>query len=220
MKKCMILLIAISLSISFTFGQETEFNMPQKGNKAMLFEFSGLGFLGALEYKGGLGYKMFLSDNMGLRTALLLNYNRDNIPFDGEGGEDGYDQTFGIGAEIALEFHKNFGKVSPYTGIGGQFFRTTTEIANPVPDGVEQPTLKNQIGSDAGMLTGGYFIMGMEYFINKNISLAGEYRFGVEYVSALTEKYDSGTTTIETEGGSSLRAGIVSSGLFTLAIYR
>lgn len=218
MKKSIVLLVIVTLMVSFSFGQE--FNLPQKGNKALLFEFSGLGFLGVLEYQGGFGYKMFLNDNMGLRTALLLNYTKDNIPYTGGDGEDGYDKTFGFGAEIALEFHKHYGKVSPYSGIGGQFFRTTTEIANPVAQGVTQQTLKNQLGGNAGMLVGGYLIMGMEYFLTEHLSLSGEYRFGVEHISALTEEYDNGTTVVETEGGSSLRFGIVSSALFTLAIYR
>ena len=219
MKKVLIIVLVILFLGTISFGQEI--NLPQKGNKAMLFEFSGLGFLGVLEYQGGFGYKMFLNNNMALRTALLMNYNKDNTPYTGGGdGKDGYDKTFGMGAEIALELHKNYGNVSPYTGIGGKFVQTTTESALPVQSGSTQPTLKNQIGSGSGMNIGGFFIIGMEYFINDNISLSGEYHLGVDYTSALTEVYDDGTNKIETDGGSSLGFGISSIGLFTLAIYR
>ena len=73
MKKILIIFLVILLMGSFAFGQE--FNPPVKGEKAMLFGFSGLGFLGVLEYQGGYGYKMFLSNSMALRLALMLDYN-------------------------------------------------------------------------------------------------------------------------------------------------
>ena len=67
---------------------------------------------------------------------------------------------------------------------------------------------------------GAFFLLGMEYYITDNISLAGEYHFGFDYTAALTEVFDNGITTIETKGGSSMGLGITSSGLLTLAIYR
>lgn len=225
MKKILIILLVILLMGTFTFGQE--FNPPVKGEKAMLFGFSGLGFLGVLEYQGGYGFKRFLSNSMALRMALMLNYNNDKIPYpEGQGiiGEDGYNRTFGIGTEIAFEIHKGSGRIDPYYGVGGGFFQTTTEVAAPVsgPTGstLVQPTLKNQIGGDAGGNISAFFLLGMEYYITDNLSLAGEYHFGLDYTLALTEVYDNGTTKTETSGGSSMGLGITSSGLLTLAIYR
>jgi len=225
MKKTLVIILTILLLGTFSFGQE--FNPPVKGEKAMLFGFSGLGFLGVLEYQGGFGYKMFLSNSMALRTALILNYNKDNFPYTeaaGIIGKDGYDKTFGMGAEIAFEIHKGGGRIDPYMGVGGGFFNTTTERANPVwgqtGSTLVQPTLKNEIGGDAGMNFGAFFLLGMEYYITDNLSLAGEYHFGFNYTAALTEVYDNGTTKTETTGGSSMGLGITSSGLLTLAIYR
>ena len=225
MKKSLTIFLVILLLVSFSFGQE--FNPPQKGDKAMLFGFSGLGFLGVLEYQGGFGYKMYLSNTMALRTALMFNYNNDKFPYaeaDGRIGEDGYDRTMGFGTELAFEIHKAGGKIDPYYGVGGGFFRTTTEQAPPVT-GVSgstlvQPTLKNQLGGDAGMNFGAFFLLGMEYYITDNLSLAGEYHFGFDYTAALTEEYDNGSTVTETNGGSSTGFGITSTGLLTLAIYR
>ena len=130
----------------------------------------------------------------------------------------------GFGAELAFEIHKAGGKIDPYYGVGGGFFRTTTEQAPPVT-GVSgstlvQPTLKNQLGGDAGMNFGAFFLLGMEYYITDNLSLAGEYHFGFDYTAALTEEYDNGSTVTETNGGSSTGFGITSTGLLTLAIYR
>lgn len=225
MKKVIFIILIFVLVMSSAFAQE--FNPRAKGDKAMLFGFSGLGFLGVLEYQGGFGYKMFMSDNTALRLGLVFNYDKDNLPYpenDGIIGEDGYDKTFGVGAEIAIEKHNSFGRVDPYFGFGGGFFMTTTEAADPVwgPTGstLVQPTLKNEIGGGAGMNFGGFLILGMEYFLNDNLSLSGEYHFGVDFTSSLTQEFDNGTTKIETKGGSSLGFGITSTGLLTLAIYR
>ena len=210
---------------TFAFGQE--FNPPVKGEKAMLFGFSGLGFLGVLEYQGGFGYKMYLSNRMAMRTAFMLNYNNINTPFtEAQGiiGEDGYDKTFGMGVELAFEIHKGGGRIDPYWGIGGGFFRTTTKFANPATAAtggtIVQPTLENVLTGPAGMNFGAFFLLGMEYYITDNLSLAGEYHFGFDYTAALTQVIDNGTTKTETDGGSSLGLGITSSGLLTLAIYR
>jgi len=222
MKKTLVIVLVILLLGTFSFGQE--FNPPVKGEKAMLFGFSGLGFLGVLEYQGGFGYKMYLSNSMALRTALMFNYDNTKIPYteiQGLTGADGYDRTMGFGAELAFEIHKGGGRIDPYMGVGGGFFSTTTELAAPVSDNSQaQQTLKNQLGGDAGMNIGAFFLLGMEYYITDNLSLAGEYHFGFDYTAALTEVYDNGTTKTETAGGSSLGLGITSSGLLTLAIYR
>ncbi len=225
MKKTLVIILVILLLGTFSFGQE--FNPPVKGEKAMLFGFSGLGFMGVLEYQGGYGFKMFLSNSMAMRTALMLDYNNDKFPYTkGQGiiGADGYDKTFGMGAELAFEIHKGAGRIDPYFGVGGGFFRTTTELAAPATAAsggtIVQPTLKNQIGGDAGMSFGAFFLLGMEYYITDNLSLAGEYHFGFDYTAALTEVYDNGTTKTETKGVSSMGLGITSSGLLTLAIYR
>jgi len=225
MKKIAVLILSILFLFSILPAQE--FNPPEKGDKAMLFGFSGLGFLGVLEYQGGFGYKMYLSNTMALRTALMFNYNNDKNPYpeaENRIGEDGYDRTMGFGAEIAFEIHKAGGKIDPYYGVGGGFFRTTTESADPAwgvtGSTIVQPILKNQLGGGAGMNFGAFFLLGMEYYITDNLSLAGEYHFGFDYTAALTQEIDNGTTTVETKGGSSTGFGITSSGLLTLAIYR
>jgi len=221
MKKTLSLILIFILLGSFSYSQE--FNPPVKGDKAMLFGFSGLGLLGVLEYQGGFGYKMFLSNSMAMRTALMFNYNNDKAPFPetpNSTGEDGYDRIMGFGAELAFEIHKTGGKIDPYSGIGGNFFRTSTERANPTPSGITATVFKNEIGSGSGMNFGAFFLLGMEYYITDNLSLAGEYHFGFDYTAALNQEIDNGTTVVETEGGSSMGFGIVSSGLLTLAIYR
>jgi len=228
MKKVMIVILAVLLMSTFSFGQT--FNPPVKGEKAMLFGFSGVGFLGVFEYQGGFGHKMYLSNKMALRTALMLNYKNDKSPYTeavGIVGEDGYNRTFGFGTEVAIEIHKGGGKIDPYYGVGGVFFSTTTKAAPPrtatAGNPIVQPTLKNEIGGGAGTNFGAFFLLGMEYYLTDNVSLAGEYHFGFDFTGAPTEVYDTGdgvTPVVENKGGGSTSFGITASGLLTLAIYR
>ena len=164
---------------------------------------------------------------MAMRSAIILYYNNEKFPYteiEGWSGKNGYDITFGIGAELAFEIHKDGGRIDPYYGVGGRFLRTTTKRADPisVPAGstLEQPVLKNEIGGDAGMNYSAFFLLGMEYYITDNLSLASEYHFKFDYTAELTEGYERGPVTIETKGGSSNSFGITSSGFLTLAIYR
>ncbi len=45
----------------------------------MLFEFSGLGFLWADNYRGGFGYKKFLNDKTAVRGAFSLSQTQRDI---------------------------------------------------------------------------------------------------------------------------------------------
>ena len=82
----------------------------------MLFSFSGLGFLGALEYQGGFGYKKFINNITAVRGALSFqNSNatsKDNVPT-GWVSEDDTDKEFGFGIELVGEIHRGKGRVDP-----------------------------------------------------------------------------------------------------------
>ena len=228
MRKMLTIVLVLLLLGTVSFGQT--FNPPVKGDKAMLFGFSGVGFLGVFEYQGGFGHKMYLSDKMALRTALMLNYKNDKFPYTeapGLVGEDGYSRTFGFGTEVAIEIHKGGGKIDPYYGAGGSFFMTTTKEApsrtGTAGTAIVQPTLKNELGGDAGTNFGAFFLLGMEYYLTDNLSLSGEYHFGLDFTGAPTEVYDTGdgvTPVLENKGGGSTSFGITTSGLLTLAIYK
>ena len=226
MKKILIVIIGILLLGNLSFGQN-KYTPHVKGDNAMLFEFSGLGFLFADTYKGGFGYKRFINDKTAIRGAISLsNSNTKFKEYIQEGwiGEDGYDKSFSVGIEVAGEIHRNKGKVDPYYGAGGGFSMTRTKYADFVggPQGstLIQPHVKNEFGEGAATTFGVFALLGVEYAINSMLSLAAEYHLGFSNSSQPDMKYDDGNgTETVVEGGKYSYFGITSVGILTLAIY-
>ena len=226
MKKIMIVTLITLLFVGGAFGQN-KYTPHVKGDNAMLFEFSGLGFLFADTYKGGFGYKRFINDKTAIRGAFSFQNAKETskgfIP-EGYVSEDGYDKTFTLGVEVAGEIHRNKGKVDPYYGAGGGFSMTRTKFADPVagPQGstLAQTEIKNEFGEGATTRFGAFALLGVEYAINSVLSLAAEYHLGFSSSSQPDMKIDDGAGN-ETvfEGGKYTYFGITSVGILTLAIY-
>lgn len=218
--------MGILLLSNLSFGQ-TKYVPHVKGDSAMLFEFSGLGFLWADNYRGGFGYKKFLNDKTAVRGSFALNNEKETIveyiPV-GWVGEDGSDSKFSIGLEVAGEMHKNKGKVDPYYGAGGGFNMTRTKYIEPAsePQGTALTAMevKNNFGDGAITAFTFFGLLGVEYSINAAVSLAAEYHLGFTFGSEpdMVVKAASGTET-SYSGGKYSNFGINSVGVLTLAIY-
>ena len=226
MKKMLIGFLGILLLSNISYGQ-TKYLPHAKGDNAMLFQFSGLAYLGANSYRGGFGYKKFLNDKTAVRGAFTLhNVNETTKEYIPQGyvGVDGYDKDFGIGFEAAGEIHRNQGKVDPYYGAGLGFSMTRTKEADPeIAMQGSTPTqteIKNAIGEGAATTFGAFALLGVEYAINAAISLAAEYHLGFSLSSQpdMTITEASGTETTY-EGGKTSYFGLSSVGVLTLAIY-
>ena len=225
MKKIIIVILSVLVLANVSIAQK--YTPHVKGDSAMLFSFSGLGFLAAFEYQGGFGYKKYLNDKTAVRGAFALNNAKETtkgyIP-EGYVGEDGYDKSFGIGFEVAGEMHRNKGKVDPYYGAGLGFSMTRTKYADPVagPQGtaLTQTEVKNNFGDGATTTFGVFALLGVEYAINSFLSLAAEYHLGFSSSSQpdMTVDDGAGNETVF-EGGKYSYFGISSVGLLTLAIY-
>ena len=63
MKKILVVIIVSFFMIGGAFA-ENDYVPHKKGDQAMLFEFSGLGFLWADSYRGGFGFKRFKYRNI------------------------------------------------------------------------------------------------------------------------------------------------------------
>ena len=75
MKKMLIVVIGIMLVSNMSFGQK-KFVPHVKGDKAVLFSFSGLSNLGAGSYQGGVGFKKFIKNKTAIRAMVdVYNYN-------------------------------------------------------------------------------------------------------------------------------------------------
>ncbi len=229
MKKLLtIALLVVSASLSMR-AQEIFPNLSE-GSKAVLFNFSGLSFLGAGAYEGGFGAKYYISDNTALRGALQFTLASQDIPANplpGQASADGSASANEFGAMVAIEWHLSKSRVSPYIGAGVSFSTASTEYKNPVVGAATQTTIKNDIGGQnvngvayaAGTTIGLAGILGVEVFLMKEVSLAAEYRLGFYSTSQKDEEVTAGNTTVTTKGGSGSTIGISNDGILTLAVY-
>ena len=229
MKKILIVVIGIMLVSNISFGQK-KFVPHVKGDKAVLFSFSGLSNLNAGSYRGGVGYKKFISPKTALRGAFdIYNYNRkiswgpEFYPT-GYVGEDGKSTEFRVGLNIAGEIHKNKGKVDPYFGGGAGFSMTRTKfiesVAGPQGTALVTTEIKNDLDDNANTSFSIFGLFGVEYAINSVLTLAAEYNLGFNLVSEpdMTVKDPAGIET-SFSGGRYSFISLGSVGFLTLAIY-
>lgn len=231
MKKVFIVVLALVLVGSMSFAQEVTPNLTG-GSKALLFSFAGLSFLNAGTFDGGFGAKYYLSDAMAVRAGLQFASasatNPANPPA-GQQGSDGTQSATRIGVGGAIELHMGKGRVSPYLGAGVAFSTTSTEmknivVGNPPP---AQTTTKNATGGETisgvnyqgGTTFTVYGLAGFEFFLYKEVSLAGEYRLGFSSTSRKDQEVTAGATTTTTKLASSSTFDIASQGVLTLAVY-
>ncbi len=166
------------------------------GEKALLFNFSGLSNLNLTMFEGGLGGKYFIADRMAIRGLLVFGDDKKTIDATTTIPER-TNETFSFGIGGALEYHLPVSSsVSPYLGGGITFLHSSV-----TQDPGANKSSSNQFG------IGGLF--GVEYFFNQNISLAAEYQLGVTTTS---------TSTSGAPNQSELQFGFQSFGL-TMAVY-
>jgi opacity protein-like surface antigen len=189
-------------------------------NRAILFTFGGLADLGVGNYDAGpatgFGAKVFnAAGTMAFRPMVMFGMSSTETDPNVEDVVAGKEGTTSFGVMIDVIKHLNKSNITPYIGAGAGYMKikATTESAylkGGDPDKTEA-TL-------SGMTARG--ILGVEWFIKKNVSLSGEYRLsfmkGTGESKGLTggeDEWDKGNTISETD------IGIGSSGLLTIAIY-
>jgi opacity protein-like surface antigen len=212
MKK-LILLCLVFLPFSL-FSQTTQ-NDSLKFNNAILFNFNGLN-LNAFD--NGFGLKKWLSDNIALNGKMKISVHKDEKErTDALNGSEDYQNSF----ELTVGLERHFGRIyslSPY--IGGQLGYGYERIENKIiPNtafsflGPSTYLYELEIRSSSVSLQ---MVVGVEYFLRKNISLSGQYSIGGFY-SFGTEKTVS-TTVDDKQDISEWHLGISNSALI-LSIY-
>lgn len=222
MKKLLVLMCAVLFVGSVSYSQDVVPNLAG-GSKALLFTFGGLNTLAANNFSGGFGAKYYLSSSMAVRGALQFSSNSTSTPANpaaGDVGVDGSTSNTTIGVGGAIELHMGSGRVSPYLGAGVGFSTTSTESKNAAtatPPATPTQTTTTNAGGNTTFTV--YGIAGFEFFLWKEVSLAGEYRLGFSSTSNKDVEVTSGTTTNTTKQGSSSSFGVNAQGVLTLAVY-
>ncbi|MCG3121069.1 MAG: hypothetical protein ALAOOOJD_04016 [bacterium] len=230
LKKLFAAVIAVGLLHTLAFGQGITPNLA-KGTTALLFSFNGLSNLNAGDFDGGVGVKYYYKDGVALRLGLQFATASRDLPANppaGLQGKDGEQSATRFGVSAAAEWHRGTGRANAYLGAGLGFATTSTESKSVALGTANQTVVKNYDNGEsipgAGIFLGGtnfnlFALLGAEFFVFKEVSLAAEYRLGFAKLSRADEEITSGNQTITTKVGGSSGVGISNSGVLTLAFY-
>lgn len=216
--KTTILLVSILLSGAILSAQETGTTEldNQKGKNALQFTCNGLQ-LGSFD--GGFGWKKSLANDRAIKGIVKIAYLKD----DKKATEQlsGLDQReFGVALGFGMEkYFKKYANFLPYWG-GNAMVGYSNRLNKVIPTKPEQkyyfnPEYKNEIKTVITSVTLG-LVLGAEYFIRNNISIAGEYSLSGRYEFG-QEKQVSNIVD-DQQDVSGLRLGISASALI-LSIY-
>ncbi|HEX2983149.1 MAG TPA: hypothetical protein VHO28_06360 [Ignavibacteriales bacterium] len=219
MKKTLIILLVVMSFAANIYAQDAVKPATSAGTAGLLFTFSGLDNLGAGDFEGGFGGKYFFTRNLALRGIVNFTTASQTQPVEGSADMEASATVFGVGA--ALEYHFGYKRVSPYLGGGVGFATTSTEFT------AENYTMKNDMGGQnvngatyyGGTSIEAFGLVGVEFFLFDELSLAAEYRLGFGTNSRSDEEETIGNTTTTTKGGSGSQFALHSQGFLTLAIY-
>jgi opacity protein-like surface antigen len=233
MKKTVILIAILVLAGSAAFGQDVVPSV-NAGSMGVLFEFSGLANLGAGAYQGGIGGKLYLSDRMAVRVAAQFQYasvNDKAHPVAPQRGIDGSESGTTFGLLAAIEYHLGKGRARPYIGAGALFSTTSTDYkpmvtgANPIQS--ETKNAQQTIGGvtfTPATTFGVAGLIGVEFFLYKELSLSAEYQIMYGMMSFKDIEYSSGipgqpTITSYASPSSGSQLGIFNDGKLILTVY-
>jgi len=203
----------------------------ESGSIGLLFSFAGLDNLSANSFNGGIGGKYYLSSTTAFRAGLQFMTAKREIPANppaGFAGQDGEISGSTFGLNGALEFHRGSERVSPYLGFGLGLSTTSTENKerNIGPPSGQRVTKNDPQGENingiqflAGTQLDVFGMLGAEFFIAKELSLAAEYRLGFSKLSGKDAESTEGTTATKLKTGSTSGFGIATAGVLTLAVY-
>jgi len=149
----------------------------EKGDKAMVFTFHGLGELGLSGYGDdwGLGLRYYLSDMNALRAGLLFGMSSFTEKGIAEGEADLEDSESAFGIDLNYERHLGApcASVSPYIGGGIGYWSWSGEFENIDLASRDNPKITED---ESGFYFQG--IAGFEWGFTDCMTLGGEYQLG------------------------------------------
>ena len=161
MKKYALLVFCLLL-FTLTFAQE---KVNRKGKKALQFDFDGLKLNDPISNFSGIGGKYWLRDNFALRAGLQFENILYETDYENSEQPDYNGSINKMKLIILFENHfQQLKTISPY--IGGKLslsFSQSEEIQKPSNEKIEIADFDFSLG----------ILIGIEYWINKNISLSG-----------------------------------------------
>jgi len=216
-----VILIACSIFLLSAYRVEAQELTAKTKHQdaALLFQFNGFGNLatgglGAVETPrdasgastitmNGVGAKYYTADNVAVRGAFT--FARETLSQAQSGGVAEFDETLSsIGVEGGVEVHLHNKRLSPY--FGGLFGYSLGTFTRKQGNN-EASAKRSGIGIAA--------ILGAEFFLFEQVSLAAEYRAVYQRTSA-SNTLSNGTTV---EAPTQTKIGFFSQGFLTLGLY-
>ena len=197
MKKISLFTFIIFLSF-FSFAQSDNYK-----TKALSFSFNGLNLS---SYYGGIGGRMWLSDNTVLNASIggyINERDYDKTETLDKGIQKNKSLLIGIGLENHLE---DFADFSPYFStrisysLTDQYYRSSSGYFLQIDK-------TNSVNLDFGF--------GVEYWLNKRISLSGQHLF---YLGYTTGEHSTGNPGEENQNIKGFNVGVGTTSIM-LSIY-
>lgn len=189
MKKYIIFMLCL-LFLSPTVAQE---KVDRKGKKALQFDFDGLKLSNPISNISSIGGKYWWRNNLAIRAGFQFENSFYETDYDNYDQSDSDGSINKIKLFLLVENHfRPFKKISPY--IGGKIgFSFNQSKENQKSSG--EKTKLTDFDYSIGVL------FGIEYWLNKNISLSGHqeiyYEYGLLKRKSDYEPYEYNRNTIK-----------------------
>jgi len=179
---------------------------PGDGSSAILFEFNQISLS---NFKGGVGGKFFHSDTRAFRIGLTGSFR--HLQTDREQGQDITENSYSAGLRAGEFFHRNLRHyIRGYTGleltVDYSRYKFEREENGAFPHEEKRRILRGSIGP----------VFGIEYFLTKNLSVAGEYALRLTALRTIEDRTID--TETRTDTTTQYLVGIQTGGIF-LSIY-
>jgi hypothetical protein len=179
MRRFFLTLLCACFLFGLSFGQDISVK-PKKGTKGLSFSVRGLSNLGVGGVGAGIGGKYWRSERLAYTASIGFSGRYTTA----DAGQPGYSDNKGFSGSISVtpgfEYHYfATDRISPYwgTGIAFSISRSTNNAALPP---APPPGTGTRIESWRYSL-GPSFSFGIEWFVIKNLSIAGSYQVNFSY---------------------------------------
>ncbi len=181
MKKTALILLLVLPASLFSQNTQAQQIIGHRHKKAILFNANGLNLK---KFNGGFGWKKWKSNSLAINMKIQILYDHDqkdrtNNLSGSEMSQTNFELTFGF----EKHFHQT-SQFSPYWGgsLGVGYERTVSKtIPNRALDYYRFIHVYQNEIERKRIAFSLHFVLGVEYFLRKNISLSGQYSFGGQY---------------------------------------
>jgi hypothetical protein len=158
------------------------------GDMQLVFEFNGLSLLNLDTYAGGVGFRYFYYDEFAFRGSFNFAYGKNSNNTNDEDSS----RTWIGGTFIVEKYMIPVASVAPY--IGGGFGYYWNREWHPSGTG----TSKRDISTTEKIIEVP-LVAGFQWYFTDALSLGGEYRLAMRYISSKTvnEDQEGGTPLAE-----------------------